>query len=360
MKLGLSIVSVWCISLFLSCSSGLEVPSLSFKEDISVNRYLNGVYTIDFPDKGPWEVYTGELPDKINWEKPFQVVESNQAVFSSLKNSKRTYFGVKTPDGETYVVSERQIPLEGQANFRDLGGIPTKDGRHTKWGLLYRSGKLSKLSKRDLDYFANLGIGTVCDFRNDMEIAEDPDRYPASCAIKYVHLPIGDKEGKQYRALLAQAKSGEIKGIQAKEIFESAMSEFADSLAEDFQPLMEQLVLSNGNVPMLYHCTGGKDRTGFATALILSALGVERETIIDEYLMSNYYRYDVNKRNMRLARLMGIGSETSQYAFLVNEDYIGAAFKVIDEEYGGVEKYLEDKFGITAAVRAELREKYTF
>ncbi len=104
---------------------------------------------------------------------------------------------------------------------------------------------------------------------------------------------------------------------------------------------------------------GGKDRTGYTTAMILSALGVDRKTITDDYLMSNYYRSEANIKNMKRARLIGLDAETLDYAILVRKEYMDAVFQVIDEKYGGTDKYLEKQFGIDKKKRDELKERYT-
>ena len=110
---------------------------------------------------------------------------------------------------------------------------------------------------------------------------------------------------------------------------------------------------------MVYHCTGGKDRTGYTTAMILLALGVDRKTITEDYLMSNYYRRDANLKNMRRIRLTGLDPETIDYAILVRKEYMDAVFDVIDEKYGGNAAYLEAKFSLTEEKRNELKRRYT-
>jgi len=344
----------------MACGVHLQQAPLTLDESAYVTRDLDGTYTLNFAQAAPRTIFTGDHPETIDWEEPFATATEPTVVFDNLKAGNRVFFGVKNSTGKRLVLSERRIPMKKQPNFRDIGGIPTKDGHRVKWGTFYRSGKLSKLKKDDLAYFSDLGIEKIYDFRNDIEVADDPDRYPAEEGVEYVRLPIGDPAGEEYEELVRQLRKGEIEGEEMKVKFEEIMTSFADTLAEDFKPLLDQMVESEGDTPILYHCSGGKDRTGFATALILATLGVERDTIFDEYLMSNYYRYNLNKRNMSLARFIGIKPETSQYAFLVHEDYLQAAFEVIDEEYGGMDNYLEEKFGITPEVRAELKEKYTF
>jgi protein-tyrosine phosphatase len=137
------------------------------------------------------------------------------------------------------------------------------------------------------------------------------------------------------------------------------MKSFADTLATDVKPVFDLMLSDKADAPLLYHCTGGKDRTGYMTAMILLALGVERKTITEDYLMSNYYRRDLNIRNMKRARLIGLDAETLEYAMLVRKEYMDAVFEVIDTKYGGNASYLEAKFGLTEEKRNELKRRYT-
>jgi len=343
----------------VSCGVQLEPAPQTLEEQASAVRTLDGIYTLNFATAENRKIYIGESPETIDWENPITTSDERTIIFDNLKTESRLFFGIENEKSERIILSERRIPLKKQPNFRDIGGLPTADGRRVKWGLIYRSGKLSKLNNSDLDYFANLGIEKVYDFRNNIEVEEDPDRYPEEVAIDYIRLPIGDPAGEEYEELVRQLRKGELEGAEMKARFEEIMASFADTLAEDFNPLVQDLIDNQGQTPIMYHCSGGKDRTGFATAIILASLGVEREVIFDEYLMSNYYRYDLNRRNLRLARLIGIKQEPLQYALVVYEDYLKAAFEIIDERYDGMDNYLEEKFGLTPEIRTKLKEAYT-
>lgn len=332
----------------------------TLSESVVVEKNDDGDYRFYFDQAGTYTIYQGTSPKTIDWTKPLAKVEGTEVEFEELSEGKRLYFGITSENlPEPIIVSERLIPLEGTLNFRDIGGIPTKDNRVVCWGEIYRSGKLSKLSKRDLRYFENLGIHTILDFRNDIEISKDPDRYPSSYDINYVQHPIGDKSGDTYVAYEAKVRSGEVKGTQAKDLFVELMRQFADSVAQDFKPLIDHLQ-SEKPTPLLYHCTSGKDRTGFATAMILSALNVDRETIINDYMMSNFYRFKKVKGNLWKAGLIRMDTEMLSYLMLVNEAYIEAVFKVIDEKYEGIDNYLAVQFGLTPEVRERMVERYTY
>lgn len=329
----------------------------SLNENVIVTRSSAGGYTLKLKPAGKWNIFQGPSPDKIDWEKP-TVVEGDFLQIPAQKNEVyRNFFGMVSPKGDTIIVSERLIPMKGQPNMRDIGGLPTEDGRFVKWGAIYRSGKLSDLSENDLNYLSYLGVKSIVDLRNDIEVNKDPDRYPKDA--KYYQISLSDKEGKAYDRIRTMVLKEGYRRAKAKALFVDVMRAFADTLASDIRPVFDLLLSEQETTPLLYHCTGGKDRTGYTTAMILSALGVDRKTITDDYLMSNYYRESANIKNMRKARLIGLDAETLDYAILVRKEYMDAVFQVIDEKYGGTDAYLEKQFGLDAAKRNELKARFT-
>ena len=360
MKLIAIIIGIFLIfSCFvMSCkvSPNAKDPQRTLTRKVIVNKSLDGYYSIIFNKPGEWKIYQGTSPEKIDWTT-FALVDGELVQFPEQFQDKRIFFGVVSPKGDTIIASERLIPMEGQPNFRDIGGLETRDGTFVKWGTIYRSGKLSDLEKEDLRYMSHLGIKSVVDLRNDIEVAKDPDRYPKG--VKYYQISLSDKEGKAYNKLRRMVMKEGYRRAKAKELFVDVMRSFADTLASDIKPVFDLMLSDKETMPMVYHCTGGKDRTGYTTAMILLALGVDRKTITEDYLMSNYYRRDANLKNMRRIRLTGLDPETIDYAILVRKEYMDAVFDVIDEKYGGNAAYLEAKFGLTEEKRNELKRRYT-
>ncbi len=356
----LILLGIFFFLTIMSCgvTNWLASKERTLSESVVVTKNLEGDYIFNFYEPDDWKVFMGPSPSEINYDFVAAQSKGRTMRVARISPNDRLYFAVTAPDRDTFIVSERRIPMEGSKNFRDIGGLPTKDGRYVSWGKIYRADKLSDLSSRDLDYFANLGIHTIIDFRNDVEVNKHPDRYPSSYPIEYLRHPIGDKEGETYAAFEHKVRKKKIVGKQVKELFAELMTQFADSVAGDFKPLFDRLLLDD-STPLVYHCSGGKDRTGYASAMILLALGVDEETVRKEYLMSNYYRYDKNKKNMRIARLLFYDLSTLEYLMVVQQEYIDAVFNVI-KDYGGVDQYLEDKFDLTFEKRELLREKYTF
>jgi len=342
--------------IFISCArKGVPVPKRTLNETIVVERDKAGAYTLTFDREGIWKIYKGNTPDSINWNEMEIEVKGKQIVLNNL-DSNRIFFGIENDKKERTIVSERKIYLDKIPNFRDLGGIPTMDGRIVSWGKIYRSSRLTEFKPKDLQYFNSLGIEAVADFRYDSEIKKDPDDLPPN--VKYYKFPIGGSESPEYTKLKKEVLGGNLKGAKAKTRFGQVMEQFADSAARDFKPVMDLLV-DGSETPLVYHCSGGKDRTGFMSSVILAALNVDEETIKNEYMMSNYYRYKANKKVVRLGQFAGVDQETMGYAIVVQKEYIDRVFNLIKEKYGTIDNYLEVQFGLTPALRLRMKELYT-
>ena len=263
--------------------------------------------------------------------------------------------------------SRRHIKLDGQDNFRDLGGYQTQDGRHVKWGVIYRAGQLSKLSDADITRLKELGIRTVIDFRGDDELqSRGIDRLPPD--TRFIHLPIeiGSLLRMERQAVTSpsDAKDGSVSPgtISIEVMTERIMLEHANV----YTTLIRELADAQ-NRPLLFHCTAGKDRTGVGGAVVLTLLGVPWETVREDYLLSNFYRREENQReleNLRagMAKSRGIPLEEvdiSSYEpmYVVSAEYIDAARDAAIRKYGSMENYISEGLGIPDETVAKLRKE---
>jgi protein-tyrosine phosphatase len=249
------------------------------------------------------------------------------------------------PVPDSAINAPRLITLEGAQNLRDIGGYRTVDGRRVKWGMIYRSADLSKLTASDLAALNDLNVHTVFDLRSTSERHSAPDAFTGHSATVSLDYSI---DTHNVVAALSSAPTAES--------VRKAMATMYPVLLNTLQPEFRQLFteLLEGPAATLYHCTAGKDRTGLATALILSALGVPRETIYADYLMSNRFYHPANAPAMG-----GLSPELAATLKAVDESYLRAAFDAIDAQYGSVDGYLDRALGVDAAKIARLRTIYT-
>src|SRR5947208_6885899 len=245
-----------------------------------------GVYRIDFqasPSAMPVEVFASSRPDRIDSAKAVFIIRSAPAEVSVPDRSGRVYFHLKPAAGPTRVVSIRRLPLEGAKNFRDLGGYRTFDGHYVRWGLVYRSNHLVNLTAKDFEYLNSLGIRLICDVRSDSERARAPDHWVGTTP-ECLAVPIGSNLITSPSAEDLKRRIAAING-QANDSVRAY--EYATKYAGQYAKILQRL--ASGDLPAVEHCTAGKDRTGVFSAILLTALGVPREVVIQDYLLSNQY-----------------------------------------------------------------------
>ncbi|MBX0326439.1 tyrosine-protein phosphatase [Oscillochloris sp. ZM17-4] len=253
----------------------------------------------------------------------------------------------------------RRIPFDGARNLRDLGGYPAAGGRAVRWGALYRSDHLGRLSARDLRWLRALELAVVVDFRSSAERAESPNRLPGGHGIREIALPIFDNDAGAITgsAFKARILRGDVADIDAATMLITAYESFATTFTPVYRQFVAEVVAARGS-PLLFHCTSGKDRTGFAAAILLRLLGVPEEVILADYLRSKTYSLAAHRRDLLLLRLLqgpAIGSLV-RTLLGVEEGYIQAAFAAIDGAYGSFDAYARDGLGLREADIAGLRD----
>ncbi|MCB1631751.1 MAG: tyrosine-protein phosphatase [Pseudomonadales bacterium] len=252
-------------------------------------------------------------------------------------------------------LSEQQVAFAGAPNFRDLGGYLTRDGRRLRTGMLYRSGSLAHLTDADLERLATLKLHTVYDFRTPAEVGPAPDRLPPDSGIERVALPIGDP-GVDVEALRKRIYAGDIEGLQLAGSYANLVLDKSDIYRAWFEDLLD-----TRRIPGVFHCTAGKDRTGVGAALFLYALGVPRETVLQDYLASNYYLHDSIEGTVwkaRLASRFKVDGDRLRALLGVNEGLLENAFEAIEARYGSLDHYLEQALGLDAEKRERLQALY--
>jgi protein-tyrosine phosphatase len=258
---------------------------------------------------------------------------------------------------------QRHVPFEKGINFRDMGGYATWDGRTTKWKKLFRCGHMGLMTDADLEQLATLDTAVICDFRSRPEYQRTPSRLsPLVKAARHqldIHPIVGNPFGDNINDLASGALSEEAFFDLQKQTYRVFVTEFTHVYAKMFQ-----LIDEAGGRPFVIHCTAGKDRTGFGSALILHTLGVPDEVIHEDYLLSNrcpyllsFARYVIGKspvldpdspEDLRLEKVMVLLG--------ANLDFLQVAYDTIRKKSGSLDNYLREELGVTDAKRAKLRE----
>lgn len=267
-------------------------------------------------------------------------------------------------DSNSDLIERHLIPLEGGRNFRDLGGYQTVDGRTVKSGKLFRSGVLHHMTAADYDRISDFGIKTVVDFRATEERQSEPTQWAA-----------GEVNMMTWDYSMSFGEDGDVLARFADPALDAAgaealMAELYRSMADEQTPHYAGMfsALTRSDEPLLFHCTAGKDRTGIAAALLLTALGVDRETVIQDYVLSEVIASLPEYQNAAPALDEDMDSN---YAFLATMSpaaldalmgtrrvYIESAFDEMTRRHGSVENYIRDELGMDAGRLQQLKAHF--
>jgi protein-tyrosine phosphatase len=239
----------------------------------------------------------------------------------------------------------RVPPLVGGRNFRDLGGYPGAGGRSVRWRKVYRSGALSALTPTDFDYLDDLGIAVVCDLRSLEERRVEPTAWRGDAGPR-----IWARDYEMRSTRLARAALGESTAASLREHMLQSYRDLPYDHAESFRQVFFELL--EGHLPLVIHCAGGKDRTGVAVALLLLALGVPRDVVMEDYELTN--------RLLKLERMLAPSPDAAGFAMIrrltpeqraplmrADADYLESALDAIDSNDGSLGAYLDKRLGVT-------------
>ncbi len=250
-----------------------------------------------------------------------------------------------------HVPAGRVIALDGGRNFRDLGGYPAADGRHVRWGVLYRSGALSGLTEAGWAEFRARNIRAVCDFRTERERATEPFAWAGHESLSYW--------AQDYKLSFAELSEMLRSGFPSAEAARSGMIAGYREVPYQLAPAYRALFgyLKAGAVPLVFNCAAGKDRAGTAAALILTALGVPREIVVEDYLLTNT-AYDVEASLLKKAVghfahfPNGVGAVISK----ADAAYIEAALDAVEGGEGGFAGYLQTQLDVSGEELRGIRD----
>jgi protein-tyrosine phosphatase len=332
----------------------LAAPAVAKLADPLATRTPEGALTLSWTSDGPVDVYVSDRPDaKLAAARLVSARDTDGQHDYVESGFARPYFLLRdVRSGSIVYVAERLVPLQQGSNFRDIGGYAGAGGKHVRWGMLYRSGGSPQLTDSDTAKVASLGLKQLVDLRSSEERALAPTRI---FGVPYT--AVG------YSMSTMMKSGGGRNGVDT-------YRNFPLFLAPQLRIIFAQML--GGQTPLAYNCSAGQDRTGFATAMILSALGVSRETIIADYHLSTKYRRPEFEMPMIDAAHPGdaaaeMFAKYQQYPSwrtptpLKEADgrpFLAGAFSEIEVKWGTVDAYLEKEIGISVADLKRLRRLY--
>ena len=266
----------------------------------------------------------------------------------------------------------RNIKLDGTNNFRDLGGYIGQRGKSVKYRQLFRSDALHKLSDKDIAWLEMIGLKTIVDFRSSSEIVDNEDKIIQGS--KYYHLNPKAEVAQTASASLAndRNKIERLVKIANSDDGDSYFANHMDDMSEQMRRLISDdnaikqykkvmALIVDQQTPLVFHCRGGKDRTGIAALFILLALGVSKEQIYEDYLVTNTNNVERNKLRMNDYRSLTDNQKVLDYLYnlqLAKKEYLDAAFDQMINMAGSTTGYLIDILEVTDTQLTELRIRY--
>jgi protein-tyrosine phosphatase len=250
---------------------------------------------------------------------------------------------------------KRILDVPGAVNLRDFGGYETTDGFRVKPALLFRSGMMTNITPEGRDAFKALGVRVICDLRRHDERESAPTPFPEDDPLN-IHVPIDPGSDA---AMRARTQRGGLEVDERIEFMKTINRELARDHTHHYRLVFESLIRADGGA-FLIHCTAGKDRTGFGAAVILLALGVDRETVVDDYMLTNEATDFEGFILPRLRKRYGehFTPDDAREVSGVREGYIRAALDELERSFGSFDRYLADGLGIDEDMRESLRARY--
>jgi protein-tyrosine phosphatase len=308
---------------------------------------------------GAVKVYAGTDPTNVGTSNEVGSGKSTGTVHvTGLEAAPRWYFELVPAKGGSLVTADHSLHLPSAPNFRDIGGYRTSGGEWVKVGELYRSDGLDALSDADTATLQALGIKLVCDLRTDAERTSKPDKEIAGSTNEQINI-IGEDEltAKITNAITSGDKAAQ-QELLGNGKAQKLLVDGGRSLVSGASPLAQYKVFFSriedpNNLPTVMHCSAGKDRTGWASAAVLTALGVPKATVMDDYLISNEYLKAKNEKTLAQTGAL-IDSSLLEPVLSVKQEYLDASFSEVKANYKTFDKYLA-AIGVTKADKQQLQ-----
>lgn len=337
--------------------------------EASAARNADGTYRVRWAAPGASTVtlYAGTDVAPVGRARPVGAgTASGEVAVSGLAADRRWYFELVPDSGHPLTIADRGLHLEGAPNFRDAGGYRTADGKWVRMGLLYRSDGLDALTDGDLATIRRAGIRLICDLRADDERERAPNRLPEGAEVLIADVVKNDEDAAAMMAALmggSDAVPGALATAADQEARFAAFMDrsyrrmaVSDTAHAAYRAVFGRLT-GAAPAPTVFHCSGGRDRTGWTNAVFLTALGVPRETVLQDYLLSNVYLAPRSAKLME--RLQGrFEPAVLEKMAKLQPEYLATGFAEVERRYGSFDAYLRDGIGLHDAQLARLREHF--
>lgn len=319
-------------------------------------------------------IYVGDTADNRVDNKRLLASTTDNHIDVECSAECRQYFVLEIGK-QCYVTTERVLPLQGACNFRDVGGYLTEDNQRVKWGLLYRSDHLHNLTDHDVGYLQSAHFHSIVDYRNEKEYSKQPNRIwdanirtfnliPDASSAELAAKASNDHDKIQQLIELTQRDNSAVPIDGSGYIMQEQNRDFVRNpeTAVVYRELID-IILDSHNMPMVQHCRGGKDRTGFGIAIILAILGVKRELILQDYAMTGELRHPRNLRRMSEYQRETDNPDVLAFLFSMMEtrnSYLEAAFTEMATHFGSIDGYLQQALHVTEAERQKIKSIYLY
>jgi protein-tyrosine phosphatase len=313
----------------------------------------NGTYLIKwetFPHiDGTVQIYESNRPDSFNLDIPVseQNIREGYKRVLAMHTFARTYFKLVFNKKYSVITANRELNMQGIFNFRDLGGYNNNANKQIQWGKLYRSGSLSMATQADIALLNKLGIETIIDLRTEKESFFSPNKFKAP---QVYNLPLrGNPHNLFFDEILSQKMKREDILAYDQDLFSFLLENNTDYFIKLFDILLEEK-----NYPAVIYCSLGKDRTAIASALILAALNVNEDIILDDYLLSNNlinFHSLVQNADVYPMEVQ----ETITALFRAHKETINYSLDLIKDNFGSVDNYFEKELNLTHKKREKLK-----
>ena len=327
-------------------------------------------------NSGPYQLLMGDVPEVKHIQNVVAESSTGDFTIKIARKDLPKYYIIKSAESgfATNIFAERVIPLENAINIRDMGGYAAKDGRFLKWGVLFRGDQLSKLNDSDQQILTNYNLQTIVDYRSPHERQFHPNKYlptvleilncdPQS-SFSEAAANVVDLKGENEK-LVQSLENGEVPEKYINDRGENVIESYEDlvtsPIAQKSYGRMLKAVVRREALPLLHHCRGGKDRTGFGSMLILLLLNIKEEDIVRDYMLTKIIRKERNQLKYDLYHKLVQKKSYLDYLMAMidtRESYIKAAINKIYELFGTPENYFQQHFKLTMAEINRTRDFY--